>query len=571
MADTDILSADSAAAVPAKPSAISEVMNSPKLGAFVTLAAAIALVIAAWLYNQTPDMKVLYGNLSDRDGGAIIAALQQMNVPYKFTEGGAILVPSARVHEARLQLAAQGLPKGGTVGFELMETQKLGTSQFQEQVNYQRGLEGELARTIQALAAVETARVHLGLSKPSVFLKDQEKPTASVMVTLRAGRTLDRGQVSAIVHLVSNSVPDLPPKNVSVVDQSGSLLSDPPRDENNSLDESQLKYIRDVEQGMTRRVENILGPVLGMDNIRAQVSAELDFSRGEKADEVYKPNQDPAAAAVRSHQSTESHAGDVPKDAGVPGALTNQPPADAKAPINGAKTAAGTPAAVPQSTDSKEATTNYEVDKSIVYTQRPAGSVKRLTVAVVVNNKHEVDAKGKVTTRPLTPAELTQMTDLVQNAVGYDKTRGDVVTVVNTPFNTVEKDLTPPELPLWKQPEMIEMAKDAGRYLLLAAVVGYLWFGYIRPAFRKLSGTVETAEEKSAKDAEKTGREVLAGEESELLALESERANGVAALSNQEAEQVPKDPLQTDLDALKVMAKEDPKLMATVLRGWVNG
>ena len=166
MADTDILSADSAAAVPAKPSAISEVMNSPKLGAFVTLAAAIALLIAAWLYNQTPDMKVLYGNLSDRDGGAIIAALQQMNVPYKFTEGGAILVPSARVHEARLQLAAQGLPKGGTVGFELMETQKLGTSQFQEQVNYQRGLEGELARTIQALAAVETARVHLGLSKP---------------------------------------------------------------------------------------------------------------------------------------------------------------------------------------------------------------------------------------------------------------------------------------------------------------------------------------------------------------------------------------------------------------------
>jgi flagellar M-ring protein FliF len=570
MADTPNLPASTE---PVKPSVVAEILNSPKLGAFVTLAATIALVIAAWMWSQQPDMKVLYGNLSDRDGGTIIAALQQMNVPYKFTEGGAILVPSARVHEARLQLAAQGLPKGGTVGFELMESQKLGTSQFQEQVNYQRGLEGELARTVQSLAAVETARVHLGLSKPSVFLKDQQKPTASVLVNLRAGRTLDHGQVSAIIHLVSNSVPDLPPKNVSVVDQSGTLLSDPPRDEAGLLDESQLKYVRDVEQGLMRRVEGILTPVLGADNVRAQVTAELDFTRGEKAAETYKPNQDPKNSAVRSQQTTEATSRDGNKDGGVPGALTNQPPADAKAPINGPKTAPGAPGApLPPLSESKDATTNYELDKVIDYVQRPAGSIKRLSVAVVVNNRREVDAKGTVTFRPLSVAEKAQLLELVQQAVGFDKTRGDLVSVVNTSFNAAERDAAGPELPWWKQPENIELAKEAARYLLFAILGAYLWFGYIRPAFRKINGTAVVEKdkdaEKDAKDGETPGREVLASEESELLAMG--QTPDVAALTDQQAE-VPLDPLQVDIRELKAMAMQEPKLMAAVLRGWVNG
>jgi len=560
----------------AKPSIVAEVLNSPKLGAFMTLAAVIALVVAAWLWNQQPDMKVLYGNLSDRDGGAIIAALQQMNIPYKFTDGGAILVPGGRVHEARLQLAAQGLPKGGSVGFELMESQKLGTSQFQEQVNYQRGLEGELARTIQALAAVESARVHLGLSKPSVFLKDQQKPTASVLVNLRPGHSLDRGQVSAIVHLVSNSVPDLPPKNVSVVDQQGNLLSDPPHDPNGMLDEDQLKYVRDVEQNMRRRVEDILAPVLGAENVRAEITAELDFTRGERANETYKPNQDPNAAAVRSTQISQSTTRDGTKDGGVPGALSNQPPADAKAPITAPK--AGAPGAAPAApaaptSESKDATTNFEVDKQVEYVQRPAGAIKRLSVAVVVNNKREVDAKGVVKVRPLTDPEKAQLLELVQNAVGYDKARGDVVNVVNTPFNPATVETTP-ELPLWKQPENIEMAKDAGRYLLMALAGAYLWFGYLRPAFRKINGqdaAAKEAEAAKAAEAERNGgREVLAGEDTELQAL-GQSQQGTQLLTAQEQAASQPDPLQLDIDELKTMAKSDPKLMAAVLRGWVNG
>jgi flagellar M-ring protein FliF len=551
-----------------KPSVIVEVMNSPKLGAFMTLAAVIALVAAAWMWNAQPEMRVLSPNLSERDGSAVLTALATLNIPYKINDAGTIMVPSNRVYEARMQLAAQGLPKSGTVGFELIDSQKFGTSQFQEQVNYQRGLEGELARTIQTLAAVDTARVHLGLSKPSVFLKDQQKPTASVVVNLRAGHTLDRGQVAAIIHIVSNSVPDLPQKNVSVVDQQGNLLSEPAHEGDGLLDEDQLKYLREVEQNLRRRVEGILSPVLGAENVRAEITAELDFTRGERANETYKPNQDPNAAAVRSTQVAQSTNRDGAKDGGIPGALTNQPPGDAKAPINAPKTAAATAPQTPAAptSESKDATTNYEVDKQIDYTQRPAGAIKRLSVAVVVNNKREIDAKGVVTSRPLNAAEKSQLLELVQNAVGFDKARGDVVNVVNTSFNPpIIEPAT--ELPLWKQPDNIELAKQIGRYLLMAIAGAYLWFGYIRPAFRKInSQEVLSREQQAAASAERNGREVVSGEESELQALG--QPGEMTALTARDGANG--DGLQGEIAELRAMAKSDPKLMAAVVRGWVN-
>jgi flagellar M-ring protein FliF len=570
---------------PPKPSIVSEILNSPKFGAVLSLIAIISLAAAAIIWTTMPtsssDMKVLYGNLSDRDGGAVITVLQQMNIQYKFNEGGAILVPSNKVHEVRLALATQGLPKGGTVGFELMESQKLGTSQFQEQVNYQRGLEGELARTIQALSAVESARVHLGLSKPSVFLKDQQKPTASVLLNLRGGRTLDRGQVMAIVHLVSNSVPDLPPANVSVVDQSGTLLSEMPKDENTLLNETQLKYMRDVEQGLMRRVEGILTPIIGAENVRAQVSAEVDFTRAEKANEAYKPNGDPKLASIRSQQSVEAKTSQ-PSDGGVPGALTNQPTPNATAPITAPKPAGTGGSATPLS-ENKEATTNYEVDKEITYEQRPGGVIKRLTVAVVVNNKREVDAKGNVKFRPFTEPERAQLLELVQNAVGYDKDRGDSVNVVNTAFS-LPKDDTPPELPLWKQPDNIELAKEVGRYMLLAIVGAYLWFGYIRPALNKVSGppirVVDSEEMKAL-----AGREIIAGEESELdglgtseAAAKAEAQAQAAAAKKAEEEQeeemidetLPTDPVEREMELLRRLHAKYPQLISGIVRVWAN-
>src|SRR5215210_4036075 len=247
------------------------------LALMLVAATAIALVVGGWMWSTAPEYKVLYSNLSDKDGGAVIASLQQLNIPYKFAEGGgALLVPQEHVHDLRLKLAAQGLPKGGIVGLELMEGQRFGASQFQEQVNYQRGLEGELARSIQALQAVQGARVHLALSRGSAFLREQAKPSASVLIHLHPGRTLDPMQVAAIVHLVSNSVPDLSPKNVSVVDQNGNLLSaDMPGQTPGGLDTQQLKYRQEMEQGYVKRIEAILAPVLGAGNVRAQVSSEL--------------------------------------------------------------------------------------------------------------------------------------------------------------------------------------------------------------------------------------------------------------------------------------------------------
>jgi flagellar M-ring protein FliF len=304
---------------------------------------------------------VLFTSLSDRDGGAVIASLTQMNVPYKFAPGGgAILVPEERVHDARLKLASQGLPRGGTVGFELIENQRFGVTQFQERLNFQRGLEGELARSIQSLAAVQSARVHLALPAQNGFLREKQKPTASVLLSLHPGRTIDRTQVAGIVHLVASSVPDLAPKQVSVIDQSGTLLSSDGESMGNGLDASQINYVRRMETSFSQRVLDILEPIVGGGNVRAQVTADVDFTQSESTAEQYRPNQAGAPASVRSTQLVESNARDAAAQ-GVPGALSNQPAPRATAPVNGPAqpTQATNPQAATGSNGRREAITNY--------------------------------------------------------------------------------------------------------------------------------------------------------------------------------------------------------------------
>ncbi|MFZ4478462.1 MAG: flagellar basal-body MS-ring/collar protein FliF, partial [Rhodoferax sp.] len=379
--------------------------SNPRLPLMIGVSALVAGMAALWLWSRSPDYGVLYSNLSDRDGGAIIASLQQMNIPYKFSEGGsALLVASNKVPEARLRLAAQGLPKGGTVGFELLDNQKFGTSQFAEQINYQRALEGELARSINSIAAVSSARVHLALPKASLFVRDQKKPSASVVLTLHRGRAIDEGQISAIVHLISSSVPELSAKSITVVDQAGNLLS-AANAEARGLDTSQLKYAQEIEHGYIRRIEAILQPIVGAGNIHAQVSADIDFSVVENTDEKYRPNNDPASAAIRSQQISESGQPGQPGNStpgGVPGALSNQAPSNAVAPIvaasQGQQKAAAAPLAPKTAADApsagasagiavnsrKDGTTNYELDRSIRHVQQGAGAIKRLSVAVLV-------------------------------------------------------------------------------------------------------------------------------------------------------------------------------------------
>jgi flagellar M-ring protein FliF len=552
------------------PAGIGGFVQSPtgkKLLAAIGAAAVMAIMAGVWMWSQKPEYKVLFSNFTDKDGGAIVASLQQLNIPYKYADGGvAILVPAEQVHDVRLKLAAQGLPKGGGVGFELMENQKLGVSQFLEQVNFQRALEGEMARSIQSIAAVQTARVHLAMPKNTVFVREQQKPTASVLLNLHPGRTLDQQQVSAIVHLVASSVPDLPAKNVTVVDQDGNLLSNNDKQANaNTLDATQLKYVQELQQGIARRIESIITPIVGANNVRAEATADVDFSRVEQAAETYKPNGSPDAASIRSQQSSEATGPGGAGAAGVPGAVSNQPQANATAPINGQPAAAGTaPAAAPAPAAAanvrKDSTVNYEVDKTIRYTQQPMGGLRRLSVAVVLNYRTELGKNGKPETRALTDAEKTQITDLIKEAMGFNKERGDSLNVLNSPFVTPEK--TPyVEPPVWKNPEYIAMAKDGGRYLLLAAVLLYLFFGVLRPLLKKV------APPPPAPVAALEG----AGGNAPALGNEADEDGAVVQLSSGELPPPKQRSYQENLEAAKALARQDPRMVANIVKNWVDG
>lgn len=474
------------AATPATPPLLAQLRTNPRLPLMIGASAAVAVIAALWLWGRAPDYGVLYSNLSDRDGGAIIASLQQMNIPYKFAEGGgALLVAASKVPEARLRLASQGLPKGGAVGFELMDNQKFGTSQFVEQVNYQRALEGELARSINSIAAVDSARVHLALPKPSLFVRDQKKPSASVVLTLHQGRSIDEAQISAIVHLISSSVPELSAQSITVIDQAGNLLS-AANTGMRGLDLSQVKYAQEIEQGYIRRIEAILQPIVGANNVHAQVAADIDFSIVENTDEKYRPNQEPGSAAIRSQQLSESSQPGAALPGGVPGALSNQPPVNPVAPIV-TSAATAQPGANGQINNGpgntrKDGTTNYELDRSIRHVQQGAGGIKRLSVAVVVNYRGAQGTQGKP--QALAAVELEQIKNLVRETMGFSAERGDSLNVVNSPFAT-DPVIDTPELPWWRQPDNIALAKAWGQYLLLCLLGLYLWFAVLRPLLRK--------------------------------------------------------------------------------------
>lgn len=520
------------------------------------VAIVLAIVVALWLWNQQPEYRVLFSNYSDRDGGAITASLDQMGVKYKFSDGGsAILVPENQVHDIRLKLAAQGLPKGGNVGFELMENQKLGVSQFLEQVNYQRSLEGELARSIQALGSVAAARVHLALPKPSVFVRDQQKPTASVLLNLQPGRALDPGQVSAIVHLVASSVPELTTANVTVVDQNGSLLSENTRQMGaKQLDPNQLKYVETLQQNIVKQVESIITPLVGQGNVRAEATAEVDFAQVDTAAELYKPNSPPEPQAIRSQQTSEATTPGTPNASGIPGALSNQPPGAAQP----AGQPAANPAPAPGNPARRDATTNFEVDKTIRYEQKPMGGIKRLTVGVVVNYRRTVDPKtGRVSIKPLTAAEVAQINELVKQAMGYNQARGDTLNVANAPFDGVDKPAVVEAKPeWWRDPANLPLAMQVGKYLLSIAIVAFLYFRILRPLMRqvlhKFDRITEVPQEATA-DEIVQATEAMHEVKMEEVAIEKQ-AQGYRA----------------NLQMAKDMARDDPRIVANVVKTWVG-
>jgi flagellar M-ring protein FliF len=545
--------------------AMTRLSNQQKILLMVSLAAIISLLVASSTWLKQADYRVLFSNISERDGGAIIAALDQLNVPYRFNDsGGAILIPGGKVHEVRLRLASQGLPKGGGVGFELMENQKFGISQFAEQVNYQRGLEGELSRTIQSIGAVQAARVHLAIPKPTVFVREDMKPSASVLLNLYPGRLLDPSQIVGIQNLVAASVPNLSASSVTLIDQSGAMLSQlKSKLMEAGLDPAQIRYIQEIEASAIKRVEDILSPIVGPGNARVQVAADVDFTQSEQTAETHRPNTTPPDVSIRSQQTSESAGGTLSAQ-GIPGALSNQPPVPATAPLTqpavpgpGTATGAGQPlpgqlnaagiqaplSSIGQPVNTrKDSTINYEVDKTIRHTKQSVGTIKRLSAAIVIN--HRKDAKGSA--KPLADAELKQINELVKEALGFNKERGDTVSVANAAFTSIERNDS--AMPLWKDPEILSLLKELFKYVAIAAIIAFLMFKIVIPLGKAML----------AAPPPKPVNQSLGGR--------------VNIVSDEDENQEPSgaESLERKLGQARDIAQQDPKVVANIIKDWTG-
>ncbi len=526
------------------------------LGALALLAIALAL----FFMSRQPDFRVLYANLGDKDGGAVVAQLTQMNIPYKYTEGGgAIMVPADKVHDTRLRLASQGLPKGTVTGFELMEANRFGMTQFQERLTFQRGLEGELTRSIQSLSSVQAARVHLALPNQTGFFREQQKPSASVLLTLHPGRTLDKAQVAGIVHLVAASVPEMTPKAVNIVDDAGNLLSNSPDGNSQGADVQKLQYVQQLEQNYTRRILDMLEPLVGVGNVKAQVNADVDFSLVESTSEQHRPNQTPESGAVRSQQIVEDKTAGAAQPAGVPGATTNQPPATGTAPINGAAAPLGVAGngAAAGGNARRESVINYEVDKTVKVVREASGTVRRLSAAVVINHRSSTDRTGKETTLPIPQPQLDQMTALVRESIGFSQERGDSVNLVNAAFNVTQAPETE-ALPWWQQSDNQALLSSLAWPLALLGLGVLVMLGLVRPGMKLLKAPPVTLTP-------------INGQQPQLSAVLNDMPDRPGLPMPGMAEDGAPPPEQLRLENAKRLAMENPMAVANIVKGWVNG
>lgn len=561
---------------------LSEMTMLRQVGLMVGLAASVAIGFAVVLWSQQPDYRPLYGSLAGMDAKQVMETLAASDIAYTVEpNSGALLVKADDVARARLKLAGAGVaPTDGNIGFEILDKdQGLGTSQFMEATRYRRGLEGELARTIASLNNVKGARVHLAIPKSSVFVRDERKPSASVLVELFAGRSLEPGQVLAIVNLVATSVPELSKSQITVVDQKGNLLSDQAENSALTMAGKQFDYSRRMESMLTQRVHNILQPVLGNDRYKAEVSADVDFSAVESTSEQFNPDQ----PALRSEQSTSEQrtAANGPPQ-GVPGALSNQPPAPASAPqtTGGAATAVaaiqpgqplldangqqimdpatGQPMLAPYPADKRsQSTKNFELDRSISHTKQQQGRLNRLSVSVVVDDQVKINAANGETTRaPWTADELARFTRLVQDAVGFDASRGDSVSVINMPFSQ-ERGEVIADIAFYSQPWFWDVVKQVLGVLFILVLV----FGVLRPVLNNITGH-------GKKQLAPFGDVELGG----MGGLDGELANDRVSLGGPQSILLPSpsEGYDAQLNAIKSLVAEDPGRVAQVVKEWIN-
>lgn len=519
-----------------------------QIGLIVGFAASVALAVSIALWAREPNYALLYANLAERDTAQVAEALNRASIPYRLDPAsGGVMVAASKLHEARIQLAQQGLPRAAGFGFELMEKdQGLGTSRLVETARYHRALEGELARSISTLTSIESARVHLALPAQSVFVRDRRKPTASVLVNLFSGRALDETQVAGIVHLVASSIPDLEPESVTIVDGRGRLLTTPQAGAGGmAMSGQQLDYVRRLEETYVRRIIEIISPIVGAGAVQAQVSAKVDFSQVERTSESY----DPEFSVLRSEQISEDVSGDA-MSTGAPGALVNQPPAGG---VIAPEAGAAAETTTSSGTKSTRSTRNFEVDRTVSHVREATGNVKRLSVAVVVDDRTQVNEAGEVERTPLTQEDLDRITTLVRDAVGFDAMRGDSLNVINASFKQEPVvDETVVEVPIWQQAWVYEVLKYLGAAIALAV----LFFGVLRPV---LSGL--------ARQGERSGGGQMAlpeGMTPEQMMMQHAQGPGMLAGPGSRGRTS-----EEFLNTARQMVQEDPKRVAQVMKTWV--
>jgi len=533
-----------------------------QLGVMVALAISVALGVAVVLWSQTPNYSLLYSNLGDRELSAVVSGLQQSGVDYKIEAGsGAILVPSSKVDELRLKLAGLGLPRGGGQGFELLEKETgFGGSQAIEKARIQRALEGEIARSITTIQSVRSARVLLAIPKQSVFLRHRKKPSASVIVDMHQGRELKKPEVDAIVHLVSSAVPQLDATQVTIVDQKGALLSSKSSSDTMSMTSNQFEFKQGVEEHLIGRVESILLPIVGSGAIRASVSADVDFTVTEQTQEQYNPD----LPALRSEQVTEEQ-NSLAGAGGVPGALSNQPPAQGFAP-EVATEGVESGALAGAMNVNKKAIKNYELDKKISHTKLSTGRLQRITVAVVIDNKQAAVAAGEAVaaSEPYTVEELAKFTNIVKEAVGFNELRGDRVTVTNLAFKQPEVLGALPEVPLLEQAWVLDVAKQAVGAIFVLILV----FVVLKPTIQKL---LERPTDANLPDGSQ-GAVMASGGMVSQGGVPQPSAQAPHALEPDEDLMLLEGPKSYEhrLEMAQKIAGEDPKRVAQVMKTWIQ-
>ena len=540
--------------VPVPARGLADIPGLKQVGLLAGVAAAIAAAIWLVLWSQGQNYSVLYGQLSERESGQVMDALTAAGIEFKLSPSGAVSVPETKVQEARIRLASQGLPQSDSMGIEMIQKDSaLGNSTLMESARYQSVLETELARTIIKVQGVQSVRVHLALPKPSVFLRDAHKATASVMLQLYPGRRLDPGQVAAVVHLVASSVPELSANDVTVVDQAGSLLNSPDENAEAAASTRHFEQTRKLEESYQQRIIELLEPMLGPGRVRATVTADMDYTVTEETHENY----DPQKTAVRSEQTSNEMRKNGDGSEGIPGALSNQPPGTSGAPVIPGAATPGNPVTPPSATagaasaanagpssSAQRSTRNFEVDRTLSYVKQPVGTLKRLNVGVVLDDWQKIDADGKVTTTPMSETDIKRFSQLIKESIGLKDDRGDQINVLNQAFKS-NLALPPVEgLPLWQQPWLTQLAKQivgAGLVLLVAFLV-------LRPLMKSLTKPSKRSSGALTEDAD--GDRVSLSGQGKAIKLSPSFEQQIAAA--------------------RTLVGQDPRRAAQVVKDWVS-